>query len=173
MQIAGVVDHAGVEGLQFRDDAPLVHRAGQVLDHVRGVDAGDPVEIERAEGQTGHVGLDVAVELEDLGALLEAREVAPAQRDADDQVRREGPNAGNEALVDPGLVGGLARGLVPRVQVDHGDADLDGPVYVLDDLGDRDRDVGRHRFRRDHARRGEIHDQVHAAFLFIKLRGER
>ncbi len=160
-EVLGIVDHPRVERFQLGQDPPRGHLLGEPADHVGGVDAGHLVEVDRAEREAAHVGLQVAVELQAGGALVEALEGAPAGGDADDDVLPMRPDAGDDAGVDIGRVGRLLGLLLAGVQVDAGDADLGRPQHVLDDLVHGDGHVRAHGLGRDHPGGSEVYRDLH------------
>ena len=153
-QVGRVVDHPGVEALEFGHNSTLIHLLDQPLDHLRRVHARFAGEVERSECERRHVG----PQLQNGRPLFELRKAPATQRGAEGEIGAVPADTGKDIGVDFGLV---ARAAVcpSRVQVHDADADLIRLVDLLHDLRRADRHMRRGRLRGHHACGCEIDDE--------------
>ena len=132
-QVVRVVQHARIEHLEFGDDAAIAHGEGELPDHLRFVHRGLAREVQRAERQRGEVRLQVALEVQDCGPLVEAAVHAAARGHADDGFRHDGPDVTDDVRVALERGGRLTFD-VPGMEVKVGRASLDAQRGVRSDL---------------------------------------
>ncbi len=78
-QVLAVVDHPGIEGLELRNDASLVHPGRKFLDCVGGIAACLLDEVEGTQRQGSHVRLRITGQEERLGPFVDITHITTTE----------------------------------------------------------------------------------------------